>query len=196
MPKRIFVFLPVIVLALLHVIASPAAASSDVMSFFDSTQRQFVQVARTSAASRQQTCLRLVAQVFEVGTVARAVGTQTWGAMSSALRQQMMEAIATRLAKECVKLAERGNPALARVERIRERADGVRMTVIAPDEQGVERVVVWTLRRGARRGWVAVDLTFEGRDAVATFRQEFENALAARQSRVSEAVRDFSQMGN
>lgn len=188
--------LPAALLAIVCVAgwAAPAGAA-DVTPFFDATQRRMVGIANAGAGGRGPGCSALVADVFDLAAIAGAVAAAgNWNAMPPPVRRAMRQAVSARFTRECVSLVGRADPAGARLARVRERADGVRMTVLAPDGQGLDRTVTWTLRPRQRRGWVAVDLEVDGRSAVATLRHEFENALAARQGNVGEAVAHFSGM--
>ncbi len=115
--------------------------------------------------------------------------------MRTETREELADAVAARLARECVAMVDRANPGLARIGRIREVPGGLRLTVLMPDDQGKERVVVWSLRTGGRLGWIAIDLSIDGRAAAATLQQDFEAALTARPGPVSSAVAYFASMG-
>lgn len=184
--------------------AAPAGVA-DVAPFFDATQRRLVAISGTAAASRGPGCAALVAELFDLAAVARSVAaTDNWSVMPPPVRQRMRRAVATRFARECISLVDRSDPAGARIVRVRERPGGVRMTVLAPDRQGLDRTIVWTLRPGSpqggppggRRGWTATDLEADGRSVVSVLRHEFENSLLARQGNVGEAVAHFSRIAD
>ena len=186
--------LPLVVL-LAALCATGAAGAADVKPFFDATQRRLVAISGAAAASRGPGCSALVADVFDLAAIARSVAaSDNWNVMPPPTRQRMRQAVATRFTKECVDLIDRADPARARIVRVRERPGGVRMTVLAPDRQGLDRTIVWTLQSGGRRGWMATDLEADGRSAVSILRHEFENSLAVRQGNVGEAVAHFSRM--
>ena len=175
--------------------ATGATGAADVTPFFEATQRRLVAISAAAATSRGPSCSALVAELFDLAAIARSVAAaDTWKAMPPPVRQRLRRAVATRFARECVGLVDRADPAAARIVRVRERPAGVRMTVLAPDGQGLDRTIVWTLRRGGRRGWTATDLEADGRSVVSILRHEFDNSLAARQGDVGEAVAHFSRM--
>lgn len=185
--------LTIVVLVILEALFWAARAdAADVIPFFERTRAGLVAISHTVASGRRSACSGLVADAFDVGSVASSVATAgNWNVMAAPTRQTMRKAIAARLAKECVTLLERADPGGARIERVRERPEGVKMTVLAPDRQGNDRVIVWTLRRDERGDWRALDLAIDGRSAVASLRQEFENAVAAEHGSMSEAAARF-----
>lgn len=177
--------------------ATGAAGAADVTPFFEATQRRLIAISTAAATSRGPACSALVAELFDLAAVARSVAaTDNWSVMPPPVRQRMRRAVATRFAKECVSLVDRSDPAGAHIVRVRERPGGVRMTVLAPDRQGLDRTIVWTLRRGGHPGWTATDLEADGRSVVSVLRHEFENSLLARQGNVGEAVAHFSRIAD
>lgn len=190
--------LTIMVLALLGMFGATAhaQAAADLQAFFDGTQQRLTKIAALPEASRRRTCDTLVLDVFDLKALARAVASAGhWNVMRVETREELTKAVTGRLSKECVALVDRANPGLARIGRTRDVPGGTRLTVLIPDDQGKERVVVWSLRSGGRLGWTATDLSVDGRAAAATFRQDFESALSARPGPVSSAVAYFAAMG-
>lgn len=184
-------------IVLLNVSALPTSVlAADVQAFFEGTRQRLAQIAATTQANRLRGCDRLVAEVFAVPALARAVASsEHWSVMRAEARDQLTRAVSARLGRECVLLIDRADPSKARIGRVREVGGGVKLTVLIPDEEGKERVVIWSLVQGGGMGWTATDLSVDGRGAAATLRQDFESALVARHGLITEAVAYFAAMG-
>ena len=189
--------LAVLLLLFVQILSLTAQARADETTvFFEATQRRFVQISRSPTADRKILCERTTAAIFDLRVVAMAIALPaTWNAMSETNRRHLTQVTTSRLARECQKLADRGDPARARIVKITQRPEGVRMTVLAPDTDGNHRAIVWTLRPDAYRHLKAVDITIDGRSAAITLRHEFANALGARHGDINEAIDVFSRMG-
>lgn len=175
---------------------SGSAAAADPQAFFEGTRHRLTRIAATPENERRRACDALTGDIFDLTALARKVAsTDDWNVMRRETRDQLTKAVAGRLARECVALVDHADPAAAQVAKIRDVAGGVRLTVLMPDAQGKERVVVWSLRAGGRLGWTATDLSIDGRAAGASFHQDFENARSARPGPISGAVAYFAAMG-
>lgn len=186
----------IIALVLSSMFGATAHASLDLQAFFDGTRQRLTKIAATPEGSRRRACDALVRDVFDLPALTRLVASpDLWNVMRAETRDELAKAVAGRLGKECVALVDRADPSLARIGRTREVPGGARLTVLIPDDQGKERVVVWSLRTGGRLGWTATDLSVDGRAAAATYHQDFESSMAARPGPISSAVAYFAAMG-
>ncbi len=162
--------------------------------FFDRVQARIASIRQVSGDQRREACLKFVQQAFDTSEIGKRAASEHWQALARGLRTELVSAIAARLGKECVGVVSRLDPADASIARIRETADGIRMTVVFTEADGRQSFVVWSLRPGGVFAWTALDLSVDGRGMLATFKSDFESALIATGGNLERAIEHFARM--
>ena len=185
---RLFPF----VVLLVPVVAQPNSPSAD--EYFSRSQERLVSIGRPPEANPSKSCLAYVQDAFDTPSIAQAIASDRWKEMGVRHRDLLAAAIAVRLARECVSLLSRADPAQARLARMRELPGAVRLTVTYRDAEGQEGLLAWTVRPGGALGWTALDLTVDGRGMQAMFGTDFAGALIATGGDLESAVEHFARM--
>lgn len=178
----------------LSLLLAGAALAASPEHFVERVQGRFDAIRAAGASGRDAACRSLVSDLFDTGAVAEGTGGPLWKTLPASAKTALRVAVGSRLAVECVDVAERPATGPGVVRRVKETADGVRVTVQFPGEGGADGAVfVWTLRAGGALGFTARDLSVDGRGLVATLRADLEAALAVHEGNIAAAIADLGR---
>ncbi|MDP3896498.1 MAG: ABC transporter substrate-binding protein [Mesorhizobium sp.] len=183
-------------LAILFLLLLPANHSRAELGheFFNAVQARIVSIRRLPGGQRSEACAKFVHQAFDTVEIASGAAALNWVSMGPGLRTELASSIAARLAKECVGVVTRMDPAKASVARIRETPNGIKMTVVFAEAEGKQGFIVWSIRPGGAFAWTAVDLSVDGRGLLAALKSDFDSALIATGGNLERAIGHFSRM--
>lgn len=182
------------VLAAVVAVAGPAGAQTPAEAFVRRAE-EGLRAARAlpDRPARESRCAALMTEMFDSDALAESTAGAGWPALPPPQRAALVEAVGTRLRRECRALMARPDPGSPSILRIRESGGLLRVTTQLPATDGTGSVLVWALAPGGAWGMQARDLVSDGRSVAGLLRGEFEGALAARGGDPAAAIADLGR---
>jgi hypothetical protein len=146
--------------------------------------------------ARAAACARLVADGFDLASLAATAAGQFRNALGPELDRKMIDAVATHMTTECTTLRFDVAAGTATIIRTRETDFGIKIITQYPGpENEAGQVLVWSLRTGGPWGYRAVDLSVDGSSLALTLRDTFDAAVLAHAGDLGAAIADLQSGG-
>lgn len=146
--------------------------------------------------ARAAACARLVADGFDVASLAATAAGRFRGTLDAELERKMRDAVATHMTTECATLRFDVAAGTATIIRTRETDFGIKIITQYPGpETEAGQVLVWSLRAGGPWGYRAVDLSVDGSSLALTLRDTFDAAVLAHEGDLGAAIAELQSGG-
>ena len=167
-----------------------AEAAPQVEEFLSTLNASLVAVAHRSESGMVGGCARIMTSAVNIDAVARAAAADAWSRMSPGERTAYRAVVEQRAVRECVR-QEHHSVAPLKLVGARQSKNGDWLLATRPS-QGEAHNLIWRLRDDGQH-LRAVDILFDGRSTVFTFRQETKNLLDSNGGNIGMMINAFNR---